>query len=64
LHPQDEPLEITVALIKKVGETLRMFGNTKSFTLLEARPHEYVVHLEGEVNNRVITIKDGKPEMF
>ncbi len=60
LHPPAQPVQITPAVIKKVADLLRAAGFDRAFTVLEARTNVYVVHLEGEYNNRVITLMGEK----
>src|SRR4030042_796553 len=61
LHPPAPAVEITPSVIKKVADLLRAAGFDRAFTVLEARSNMYVVHLEGEYNNRVITLIGDKP---
>jgi hypothetical protein len=61
LHPPAQPVEITPSVIKKVADLLHAAGFDRAFTVLEATTNVYVVHLEGEYNNRVITLQGDKP---
>jgi hypothetical protein len=59
-----QPLDISPAVIKKVGSILHLFEIDKPFVVIEASQDRWVVQLYGEDKPRILTIQDDKPELI